>query len=191
MKWFKHIADSLDDPFVSELIETFGSDGYLVFFGTLEIIAREFKTGGPEELTVSCGHLTRKLQLSRQKVIKILKHCSEKGRILFSIVDNSILLQCPKFHDLMDDYTHKRVRKGVRTKDGECPENVRVEVEVEKEDTPCKPPTGGGTKKYVSMSVKDAERLAYWKRVSIFPERKAEALAAIDELNEKYEEVVS
>ena len=40
MKWFKHISDSLDDPFIFDLMTEFKSDGYVVFFGVIEIYSK-------------------------------------------------------------------------------------------------------------------------------------------------------
>ena len=42
MKWFKHLTGSLKDPMVSDAITEFGGDGYLVFFGILDMMAEDF-----------------------------------------------------------------------------------------------------------------------------------------------------
>ena len=75
MKWFKHISDSLDDPFIFELLDLFGADGYLVFFGVLEIYSREFKPELNWNLTVTRAQLRAKLHKRQDTlIINILKH---------------------------------------------------------------------------------------------------------------------
>ena len=71
MKWFKHISDSLDDPFIFDLIAEYGGDGYLVFFGILEILARECDGDFSQVSTVFLSSfLSKKLQLSARKTEK-------------------------------------------------------------------------------------------------------------------------
>jgi len=82
MKWFKHISDSLDDPFIFDLIDRFGGDGYLVFFGTLEIYAREFKPEKDWRLTMSRSYLKQKLHKRQDtKIIKCLQFIATHGKL--------------------------------------------------------------------------------------------------------------
>jgi len=115
MKWFKHISDSLDDPFIFDLIDKFGGTGYLVFFGTLEILAREFDVSRPGLATFSIQFLQRKLQVRyKRTLIEILNFCNENNRILVEIDkndDNKIMLNCPKLRALCDDWTQKQIRE--------------------------------------------------------------------------------
>ena len=110
IKWFKHISDSLDDPFISDLLDEFGSDGYLVFFGILEIISREFDIKTPGKVEVSHNYLRRKLRLSWHKVSTILNFCEKKDR--FFVTDNKrrIVINCPKYKDMLDDWTSRKLR---------------------------------------------------------------------------------
>lgn len=109
MKWYKHLTGSLDDPDISEAIEEFGPAGYLVFFGTLEVMAREFDVNNPGKVTVSQRFLTRKLQVSRQKTVKILKFFHEKERIFLEEDGGKFHLNCPRLRELSDEYTRKKL----------------------------------------------------------------------------------
>ncbi len=129
MKWFKHISDSLDDPFIFELVSTFGGDGYLVFFGCLEVMAREFHPDFPETCTVSERFLTKKLQISRKTLVKILTFCEKNNRIFAAFENGSVALRCPKFLDMCDEWT----RKQLRSCSGVTPKILRPDLEVEEE----------------------------------------------------------
>ena len=114
MKWFKHISDSLEDPFISDLISTFGPDGYLAFFGILEIMAREFDANNPGNLEVSINFLRRRIRLSKKKTLRILDFFREKNRMhsTFKNVDGieKVFISCPKFEELCDQHTQKVLR---------------------------------------------------------------------------------
>jgi len=69
MKWYKHITDSLDDPFIFELMEKHGSAGYVAFFGILEIYAREFKVADDWKLVVRLSYLKKKLRFYHKKIL--------------------------------------------------------------------------------------------------------------------------
>ena len=81
MKWYKHISDSLDDPFIFDLMTKHGSDGYVVFFGTIEIYSREFKPELTWNLVVSLAFLQQKLRISRNKIKKILQDITKWANI--------------------------------------------------------------------------------------------------------------
>jgi len=130
MKWYKHISDSLDDPFIFDLVDRFGGDGYLVFFGTLEVMSREFNTKLPGSCTLSDRFLTKKLQLSRQKTVKILKFCDENKRIFFEEAGSKFKLYCPKLKELCDEWTSRQLRSSSEV----TPKKPRLEVEVEVEE---------------------------------------------------------
>ena len=81
MKWFKHISDSLDDPFIFDLMRRFDSLGYLVFFGILEIYSREFKPDPNWNLTITHAYLRQKLHQTKVKrIINALKMISEADK---------------------------------------------------------------------------------------------------------------
>lgn len=109
MKWFKHISVSLDDPFIQDLMDEFGSDGYLVFFGILEMMSREFDIESPGKVTLPLRFCRRKLRLSWRKISTILAFCHKEGRILVSENGNKVTLNCPKLKDLCDNWTKRQL----------------------------------------------------------------------------------
>ncbi|MCK5605369.1 hypothetical protein KAR91_25990 [Candidatus Pacearchaeota archaeon] len=133
MKWFKHISVSLDDPFIQDLMDEFGSDGYLVFFGTLEMMSREFNTESPGIVTLPHNFIRRKLRLSWHKISTIYRFCEKEGR--FFVTDNGrkITINCPKLKDLCDDWTKKLLRSSLEVTPPKLPPEEEVEVEEEEE----------------------------------------------------------
>lgn len=110
MKWFKHISDSLDDPFIFELMAEFGADGYLVFFGILEIYSREFKVEDNWKLSVTQSYLTQKLHKRQSTlVIKILKHIQNSGKWEIIFKENKVIIFIPKFTELIDEWSKRKL----------------------------------------------------------------------------------
>jgi hypothetical protein len=111
MKWYKHISDSLDDPFIFDLINLYGADGYLVFFGILEIYSREFKTEDKWKLNVTQSYLTQKLHKRQSTlVVKILKHIKNSGKWDIELIDSQVVIFIPKFQELLDDWSQRKLR---------------------------------------------------------------------------------
>lgn len=108
MKWYKHISDSLDDPFIFDLMTKYGSDGYTVFFGTLEIYSREFHPESDGNLVISWSFLRQKLRMSCSKIKKILMDIHK-----WDVKDNgdTITIFIPKFIELADEWTQRKVSK--------------------------------------------------------------------------------
>lgn len=129
MKWFKHVSDSLDDPFIFDLISNFGGDGYLVFFGILEILARENDKDFSKFYQFSVKFLSKKLQLSVKKLKKILFFIEENGRFDIDYNSDKILIKCYKLKDLQDEYSKKKIRKV----SGQCPEKVLLDKDIDKD----------------------------------------------------------
>ncbi|MDY0096218.1 MAG: hypothetical protein RBT80_26280 [Candidatus Vecturithrix sp.] len=142
MKWFKHISDSLDDPFIFDLCQECGPTGYYVFFGVLEIYSREFKTENAFMLEVSWSYLCSKLVASRsQHIKKALLYCNERGRFEVKFNGKNVSIFIPKFKKYLDEFTLKKLRlseqksgatpDSLRIESGDTPINVRTEVEVD------------------------------------------------------------
>jgi len=141
MKWFKHLSGSLNDNLIFEAIEEFGSDGYLVFFGVLEILADEFDYMNPGILQVSYGKLVKNFQISKKKITKILhfydkkakNHSGKNSSFEVDFLDKGVRIRCNRFRDLCDEYTTKIMKQ----KSGECRESVgrmsALEAEAEAE----------------------------------------------------------
>lgn len=117
MKWFKHLSGSLKNSFISELIERFGGDGYLVFFGTLELMSDEFDIYNPGVVELRIKKLQQFLQLSRQKILKILTFCDQKANekqqkevaFFVDIQKNHVVINCKKLARLCDNHTQKLI----------------------------------------------------------------------------------
>jgi hypothetical protein len=80
MRWFKHFSDSLSDPFIESLIDEFGAQGYLAWFGLLELVAAENGSKLTGRASFSPKFLKRKLRISTKKLEMIYSFCSEKPR---------------------------------------------------------------------------------------------------------------
>lgn len=133
MKWYKHISDSIDDPFIFSLMEEFGGDGYLVFFGVLEIYSREFKTKDDWKLTEKLSYFRHKLLISQSKFKKILSKISKWEVAYF---DDKVSIFIPKFRELLDESTLKKLReseKSFRNGSGTIPKTEATDKEVDKD----------------------------------------------------------
>lgn len=61
MHWYKHQTRARHDPFIWDLRQKFGGDGYFVYFATLEIYADSFKPSPGWFLDVSVAYLKHEL----------------------------------------------------------------------------------------------------------------------------------
>ena len=130
MKWFKHISDSLDDPFIFDLVERFGGDGYLVFFGVLEIYSREFKPELNWNLSVTQAYLKAKLHKRQATlVVKILKHIQNSGKWEITLNGDQITIFIPKFTTLIDEWTQRKLG----SKSGQAPKILKTDKEEEED----------------------------------------------------------
>ncbi len=139
MKWFKHVSDSLDDPFIFELMDQFGSDGYLTFFGIIEIYAREFQTENDWKLTVSWNFLHKKLLVSVQKLKKII---SKIYKWEVEQTDTHAVIYIPKFKQFLDESTLKKLRdaeKSFRNSSGMIPKSEGTDKDKDKDIPPISP----------------------------------------------------
>ncbi len=128
MRWFKHFTDSLDDPFIQELLEEFGAQGYLAYFGLLEIIAKENGNKLTGKLRIRPTYLRQKLHISSTKLQQIFNFCSTSLKLSVNFSEKLWNFNVPKLLDLKDNYS----------KDLQAPcKNVsnHKEVEEEKEKT--------------------------------------------------------
>lgn len=118
MKWFKHVSGSLKDSVIFEAIEIYGPAAYLIFFGTLELVADEFDSQNPGVARLSIKKMTRFFQLSRQKTVRILKHFDQiannnpKKNVSFFVTfeKDHVIINCPKLAELSDNHTSKIIR---------------------------------------------------------------------------------
>lgn len=134
MKWYKHISDSLDDPFIFSLMEEFGSDGYLVFFGVIEIYSREFSPKDGWILTGKLSYFRHKLLMSCAKFKKIM---SKITKWEVSYFGDTISIYIPKFRELLDESTLKKLRehgKSFRNDSGTIPKTKGTDVDKDGEE---------------------------------------------------------
>lgn len=148
MKWFKHLSSSLNESFVFGLVERFGGDGYMAYFGILEMLSDEFDIHNPGENMLSLKKITKNLQLSRQKTVKILEFCDQKAKgnsqkklgFYVTFKKDHVVINCPRLKELADEYTQKQLkdlsgqcRDNVGSESGQTPvQETEVETEVER-----------------------------------------------------------
>ena len=87
MKWFKHLADSHNDPDLNVARDKFGDMAVAVFWITMEIYAKEFEHLNENNdgfIRVSFTDFKRKLRKSSTKVKKLLNFFQEKNRINYN-----------------------------------------------------------------------------------------------------------
>jgi hypothetical protein len=109
----------------------FGAEGYLVFFGTLEIYAREFKAESDWKLTEKLSYFRHNLLISSSKFKKILSKIT-KWEVSFN--GDEVTIFIPKFRELLDDWTIRKVGKAeekLRSNPVVTPKKLRAELEVE------------------------------------------------------------
>jgi hypothetical protein len=137
LKWFKHISDSLTDPFICSLIVEFGPRGYLVFFGTLELYAREYKTDRSRinPLHVPCRLVAQFVHESRQSSVKkVLKYIADSGKWFVEFNGKYVDIYIPKFDDLIDESTRKKLRAREQKASGKLPEkNQPIDLDLDKD----------------------------------------------------------
>ena len=115
LKWYKHLSKSLGDPVIFESIERFGPAGYLVYFGTLELLSDEFDIYNPGIKHFSWKYLRKNLQLSRRKLTEIYEFFDRKAKenrtkiksFFVEIDDDGVTIICHKLADLCDNHTQK------------------------------------------------------------------------------------
>ena len=141
MKWFKHLSGSLNNSIISEAIERFGGDGYMVFFGILEMISDEFDIHNPGKLTLRMKKITKNLQLSRQKIVKILRFFDEKAKtntakdvsFFVDIQKHDVVINCKRLAALCDNHTQKLLKDALKLLQSENEVTSLQEGEVEAE----------------------------------------------------------
>ena len=124
MKWFKHFSDSLDDPFIQDLLEKFGAKGYLAYFGLLEIIAKENGHTLTGKLDINPSYLRRKLRLSITVMTRIFHYCDTSMKLSCDFREKLWHFEVKKLLDLKDNYIKDLQATGKKPS---------IEVEVEEE----------------------------------------------------------
>lgn len=105
MRWFKHMTDSLDDPFMQDILDEFSYFGYFAWFGLIEIIAKENKNEITGKLSVNPIYLRRKLRASLKKLKEFFQYCQTKGKLSCDFSENIWNFDFPKIAEIKDNYT--------------------------------------------------------------------------------------
>ena len=113
--WFKHKMDAGDDPFIHELMDKFGSDGYWVFFRTLELMRQNHNLKSPGNLDGTWTWFRAKFRLYRNSIKRILDFCDEKHKFAVHYEGERVYVKCYNFKEYMDRYTRRLLREKVDT----------------------------------------------------------------------------
>lgn len=139
MKWFKHLSGALNDNLIFDAVEKFGGDGYMVFFGTLEILADEFDIYNPGSCRLSIKKLTKSFQISRQKLTKILTYFDQKANeiqtkdksFFVCFQKDHVIIKCNRLAELCDEHTQKLLKKNRESIGSQSGVSRDVEAEAE------------------------------------------------------------
>ena len=108
MKWFKHMADMLDDPWVQDILMVeHGLSGYGFWCGILEIYSKECGTNPGDFVTIPMATITRKLRVSSAKVERWLHHCATYDKLSFEIILRDVRIKIPKILSMRDEWTSR------------------------------------------------------------------------------------
>lgn len=130
MKWFKHMCNSISDPFVYSLVKKYNGNGYFVYFGLLEILGEQNCID--KYFVTNFDYLEHRFQLEKNVLIEILNFIAENKKIVIKAENNKnkISIFCPKFMEFSDEWTRRsyklRSHYGVTTEELRHEEN-RIE----------------------------------------------------------------
>src|SRR3990167_1867040 len=99
------MTDSLDDPFIQDLMDKFSHMGYVAYFGLIEIIAKENKNSITGNLSVSPAYLRRKLRTSPTKLREVFDYCQTVGKLSVNYFEKNWEFSFPKMAEIKDNYT--------------------------------------------------------------------------------------
>lgn len=138
MKWFKHISESGDDPDIGAIMDKFGSQGYYLFFRTIEIMAKEFDVHNPGRNSFNFHWFLERFRrgIGKKSLLNFLNYTTKLGRIKSRLNHDTIYLNCPKLKELADEYTEKMLKKiGTKSRrvSGQNPSHKNKKKEPDKE----------------------------------------------------------
>ena len=122
MKWFQHETDAHKHPDLELIMDEFGSDGYLGYFGTLEIIGRfcDKYMRLPLE-KVPKNQISKRLRLKEDTLDKIWQFMAKRNALSSNLLKKGVL-HAPGLRKRADEYTKK-----LRTKSGQTTDNIRLQ----------------------------------------------------------------
>jgi len=114
MKWYKHLTSSINNTFIRELLYEFGGDGYLLYFGIMEIYADRYSPEDGWKLNVELKLIREKFLISKSKIKKILTKISQKNDEIYrwevKIENEEVVVFIPYFAKLVDNYTKNNLQ---------------------------------------------------------------------------------
>ena len=135
MRWFKHEVGTMDDPDFISMIDEFGDAGYVMFFGLLEIYAKEFKDVDEDGfLDIPLTLARRKLRKNRVKIEKFLHFCQEslkKPRFYYRLNGTRLSYKVPKFIKLASNWTVRQESLPTESLQSDSVSSTAIEVEIE------------------------------------------------------------
>lgn len=127
------MTDSLDDPFIHSLMDEYGHLGYAVWFGLIEIIAKENGKSVTGKVDISPTYLRRKLRTSPTKLRQVLDFCRSNGRLMVDFSEKIWKIDFPKIAEIKDNYT-KDLQVARKKPSIEAEAETEVEKEADKEE---------------------------------------------------------
>lgn len=123
MKYFKHKCDAMDGEFIGELFDRWGHEGYVIWFGLLEVLGIEFeailssfRAGRRSDVRpiVSKGlpFWSKRFRSRPKAILAVFRFAHKRGRIAslnYRKKSGTIELFVPKFLDAIDEYTRKAI----------------------------------------------------------------------------------
>jgi len=110
MKWFKHDSDALNDPKIKSLKFKYGMEGYGIYFGLLELIARDVEDDldnvGLLSEDWSDDLLLGEFGVSSDKLREVFSYMSKVGLI----IEENGSIRIPKIAERTDDYVSRLLR---------------------------------------------------------------------------------
>jgi hypothetical protein len=106
-----------------------------VFFGILEIYAREFQIKDGWNLSITLSYLKQKFQKTHKQLItNPLQTISNSGKWDITIEGDNVTIFIPKFKELMDESTIKKLRaneKSFRNRSGIVPKSEATDADAD------------------------------------------------------------
>lgn len=137
MKWFKHMSDSLNDRFMCDLVDQYGAEGYMIFYGILELYSRDFESDPKWILNVSKSFLRQMLKRRKDTVIiDVLDYINKMGRWEVEIQEKGVSIYVPEFRAHLDESTLKKVRayeNSFRNSSGSIPKTKPTDKDKEED----------------------------------------------------------
>lgn len=88
MKWFKHMSDAGDDPFIAGLVDEFGLEGLARWWLVLETIAKNMDDASTCSVTLPWTKWQTVLHGKRKKLESFLRYCEDESKLFLVVHEN-------------------------------------------------------------------------------------------------------